>query len=388
MQPDHPHEDEVYAAVTDGLRSCGLAPSVLALLLEQEPAPEQEQRVVPTLVELCAHVVVEHHGDAAARLARDARLALDTRKLLRRLHRHTTALRQHRSRSSPPPSTAPAASPHLVRGVPARPFARSLARLLRCWMVHGTVPLEFPAQAVLQETAPFALDALHDRVLDLASSWRLLDDAARGREFAALFGACGVPGILRMLNVRRTAGSAEGMFPPSHGTLLRAFNARHSKGGEEVELTVGGRAWSKHCGRDVTNGWWGAATGGAVVVNAHAEEIILRILDHATWTNLHILAHDVIVFEVRVTEGYGARWSADGSQFRGFLEPHAVYGALLLLPPLLTIPSATATTRAGFTESARRAALFHWFTFAKHHVLSSACVVCSLNSSASSDTRS
>jgi hypothetical protein len=27
------------------------------------------------------------------------------------------------------------------------------------------------------------------------------------------------------------------------------------------------------------------------------------------------------VFEVRQHEGYGARWSADGSEFRGFLEP-------------------------------------------------------------------
>ena len=28
------------------------------------------------------------------------------------------------------------------------------------------------------------------------------------------------------------------------------------------------------------------------------------------------------VLEVRCTEGYGARWSADGLEFRGLLEPH------------------------------------------------------------------
>lgn len=32
--------------------------------------------------------------------------------------------------------------------------------------------------------------------------------------------------------------------------------------------------------------------------------------------------HDVTICEVRTPEGYGARWSGDGSMFRGFLEPH------------------------------------------------------------------
>jgi hypothetical protein len=32
------------------------------------------------------------------------------------------------------------------------------------------------------------------------------------------------------------------------------------------------------------------------------------------------------VFEARVAEGYGARWTADGAQFRGFLEPNALDG--------------------------------------------------------------
>lgn len=32
-------------------------------------------------------------------------------------------------------------------------------------------------------------------------------------------------------------------------------------------------------------------------------------------------AHFSKVFEVRTAEGYGARWLADGSDFRGFLEP-------------------------------------------------------------------
>ena len=48
---------------------------------------------------------------------------------------------------------------------------------------------------------------------------------------------------------------------------------------------------------------------------------MVRLLDNASWTNCHMLPHGVEVFEVRVAQGYGARWSADGLVFRGFLEP-------------------------------------------------------------------
>lgn len=50
--------------------------------------------------------------------------------------------------------------------------------------------------------------------------------------------------------------------------------------------------------------------------NEHAREVVLRILDGAVWQNVHCLPHDVAVFEARVAEGYGARWSADGTQVR------------------------------------------------------------------------
>ena len=36
--------------------------------------------------------------------------------------------------------------------------------------------------------------------------------------------------------------------------------------------------------------------------------------------------HPLQVFEVRTAEGYGARWLADGSEFRGFLEPQMEEG--------------------------------------------------------------
>ena len=38
------------------------------------------------------------------------------------------------------------------------------------------------------------------------------------------------------------------------------------------------------------------------------------------WINVHILPHNEIIVEIRVEEGYGARWKIDG-EFRGFHEP-------------------------------------------------------------------
>jgi hypothetical protein len=53
-------------------------------------------------------------------------------------------------------------------------------------------------------------------------------------------------------------------------------------------------------------------------------------MDNATWRNLHWLPQRALVYEVRVLEGYGMRWSQDQSDdgeeekpwsFRGFVEP-------------------------------------------------------------------
>jgi hypothetical protein len=82
---------------------------------------------------------------------------------------------------------------------------------------------------------------------------------------------------------------------------------------------------AKH-GHRASDGWWGAVAGPDVRKNAHAQAAVLHILEHAIWVNIHTLPHEQHVVEVRVPDGYGARWSADGSEFRGFLEPHTADG--------------------------------------------------------------
>jgi hypothetical protein len=71
-------------------------------------------------------------------------------------------------------------------------------------------------------------------------------------------------------------------------------------------------------------GWWGRAKGPVDVINANALELFWKVMNGATWRNLHWLPHEVLVYEVRVQEGYGMRWFrvADGPwEMRGFVEP-------------------------------------------------------------------
>ena len=104
--------------------------------------------------------------------------------------------------------------------------------------------------------------------------------------------------------------------------MVSSFKMPHTKGKRQVELSVGGRALSKHCKRSC-EGWWGDASGSAVVINWKAEVVLQRILHHAVWLNTHHLPGDLVAFEARTEEGYGVRWvllKSGCCEFRGFLE--------------------------------------------------------------------
>jgi hypothetical protein len=138
-----------------------------------------------------------------------------------------------------------------------------------------------------------------------------------------------------------TIGSALGSSPPTVEACLIAFTTTN-----KADLTAGARAWSKHfhrslpdeIGRDKeaqSSGWWGTPAGSVAVINEKALVLFWKIMENATWRNLHWLPHQVLVYEVRVAEGYGMRWSQDHSRcgeehkggehrrwvLRGFVEP-------------------------------------------------------------------
>ncbi|GBG30288.1 Hypothetical Protein FCC1311_065072 [Hondaea fermentalgiana] len=141
----------------------------------------------------------------------------------------------------------------------------------------------------------------------------------------ALFQALGVGGVLQLLGHRMTIGTLP-VLCPAVSLLLSAFEKPNREG---KPLSVGGRALAKHCTRGAAD-WWGGANGNDAAKNARARARLLYILRDASWVNVHVLpAGDkqtaLAVAEIRCAEGYGARWTADGKMFRGFLEPVAYF---------------------------------------------------------------
>jgi len=75
-----------------------------------------------------------------------------------------------------------------------------------------------------------------------------------------------------------------------------------------------------------TKGRWGDISGSDTSKNELASEAIDSLLRDCCWMNVHLTQPYGPVFEIRVHEGYGARWSQDGAKFIGFLEPYTPEG--------------------------------------------------------------
>ena len=201
----------------------------------------------------------------------------------------------------------------------SRPIHAMASRLWQ-WRVSGDFPPnpEVPDLVEISEASE-----LYCHLTPLA---READDASK---LAALLEALGPWGIQALLGCRRTAGTIE-QLPPAPAALVTAFTRRHSP---SAPLTVGARALAKHVHRS-PKGFWADGTislrGSDAQKNAHALALLEGLLRDAVWMNVHALPGGnaegqtkVAVFELRQREGYGARWSADGLTFRGFVEPQA-----------------------------------------------------------------
>ncbi len=196
-------------------------------------------------------------------------------------------------------------------GVATRPFARKLDVAVRIWAQKGVpeLPKPFFPDVFAETNVPeFPVVSCEEEARNLLTRSH----------------------VLRLLQMRCTAGSLQEL-PPSRAVLMAAFRAPHRKGGRDLELTVGGRALSKHA---VRCSWWneevGGAKGSAAAMNARAEKVMARLMDEAVWQNLHSLPPDrIATFEIRIPEGYGARWTFDKAghwSFRGYLEPPSLNG--------------------------------------------------------------
>lgn len=210
-----------------------------------------------------------------------------------------------------------------IFGYPTSPLYRCLAAMLQTWMETKYCPvLNLPKYDMLDEKTytefrSAVIASVTPLLLGLQSLWQdwsREEIKFRLREVLVLLGK---RGIMDLLGLRKTVGSRE-VFPPSRERLMASFKEKHTP---KSELWVGARALSKHYHRDESTSWWGNCAGKEQEKNEHALGRVTDILDNAHWINIHWLPQDIYILECRQGDGYGARWLADGSSFRGFLEP-------------------------------------------------------------------
>ncbi|XP_078150036.1 uncharacterized protein LOC144545308 isoform X2 [Carex rostrata] len=135
----------------------------------------------------------------------------------------------------------------------------------------------------------------------------------------------GYDGIGRLLGMARTAGTVLDTLPPSRLVLASSAAKSYQPDVKGSTLTDAARALAKHAERSC-EGWWGHLQGNDSNKNQLASEVINRLLEDCCWMNIHLIQPYGPVFEIRVREGYGARWSHNGSKFIGFLEPYTADG--------------------------------------------------------------
>ncbi|KAM7461079.1 hypothetical protein LguiA_029200 [Lonicera macranthoides] len=146
---------------------------------------------------------------------------------------------------------------------------------------------------------------------------------------ATILSGLSYDGIQRLLGLAHTVGTISEALPPPRSTLLSSFLEMYchiflfldrvfSLSWLEVKgskLTDGARALAKHLNRS-SDGYWGTFCGSDSNKNMLAVDVIRRLIDHCCWLNMHIVPPHGVVFEIRVYDGYGARWSQDGTKTR------------------------------------------------------------------------
>ncbi|XP_026661029.1 uncharacterized protein LOC103708581 isoform X2 [Phoenix dactylifera] len=142
---------------------------------------------------------------------------------------------------------------------------------------------------------------------------------------ANLLSGLSYDGVGSLLGMRHTVGTVLDALPPPRSFLISSSMNPHRPNVKGCSLTDAARALAKHVNRS-SDGWWGDFYGSDSKKNTLALEVINRLLTNCCWMNVHLIKPYDCVFEIRVSEGYGARWSKDGSKFIGFLEPYTEEG--------------------------------------------------------------
>jgi len=215
-------------------------------------------------------------------------------------------------------------------GIASRPFYAFISKVLARWVNTSVFPFKHQPFPLLKEKDVYfeRLDFISEKFSLIAKNWNITANISQ--ELSNSLESLTFRDILNLMGLRHTEGSVLS-FPPSLMDCINSFTTLHRPGTPSV-LTVGAKAFTKHCHRDQTSNFWGESTGSEANKNMLAMKVLAKILNKAVWTNIHMLPHDVRIYEVRHEEGYGVRWGlvneklADGTvqttlDFRGFLEP-------------------------------------------------------------------
>ncbi|XP_021906811.1 uncharacterized protein LOC110821325 [Carica papaya] len=142
---------------------------------------------------------------------------------------------------------------------------------------------------------------------------------------ASLLAGLSYAGIQSLLGVAHTAGTVFDALPPPRSTLLSSFTLPYKANVKGASLTHGAREFTKHVHRS-SDKFWGIVSGNDLDKNKHAVAVIYYLIANCCWLNVHVVQPHGAVFEIRVADGYGARWSNNGTKFIGFVEPYVEDG--------------------------------------------------------------
>ncbi|KAL4567689.1 hypothetical protein LXL04_023281 [Taraxacum kok-saghyz] len=125
---------------------------------------------------------------------------------------------------------------------------------------------------------------------------------------AVILKALHYDGVQRLLRMSHTVGTIPDALPLPKSTLLSAFSSPHNPNVKSSILSDGARALAKHVNR--SNGkFWGSFAGNESHKNMLAVNAINHLVAHCCWMNVHTIPPHGAVFEIRVYDGYGARWA-------------------------------------------------------------------------------
>lgn len=124
--------------------------------------------------------------------------------------------------------------------------------------------------------------------------------------------------ILLILGQRLTSASKcdETGIPPSKENLFESCFMPFNN-----EISVVERAWEKHVGRkNDSESILGEIKGNRNQKRLMVEKLLHHMIGYKTWWNIFYHYKHDLVYEIRLSNGQGMRWSADGKKFIGFLE--------------------------------------------------------------------